>query len=109
MLTPPMCIGVTSFSTCRNIASCELIACAAGPRGGGAGEPQQDGVEDLTPDVVEVDVDAVRGVLLELGAQVARLVVDGGVEAELVDEPAALVLAARDADGTAPDDPRDLA
>ena len=30
MLTPPMCIGVTSFSTCRNIASCALMGSIAG-------------------------------------------------------------------------------
>ena len=32
MLTPPMCIGVTSFSTCRNVASCALIDCTPSPR-----------------------------------------------------------------------------
>ena len=49
-------------------------------------EQQQQRIEDLAADVVEIDVDALRAVLREAGLHVFRLVVDGGVEAELVDD-----------------------
>src|SRR5436190_17151804 len=67
------------------------------------------GVEDVAADVVEVDVDAFRTRLTERTADVARFVVDAVVEPELVDDPAALLLAARDADDAAPEDLADLA
>ena len=55
-------------------------------------------VEDLAAHVVEVDVDAVGAQLHEAGGDVLGPVVDARVEAELVDDPAALVVGARDAD-----------
>jgi len=76
---------------------------------GAAGDAQQDGVEDLAADVVEVDVDAVRRLLAQLGAQIRGLVVDRRVEAQLVGQPRALLGSARDADHTAALELRDLA
>ena len=69
----------------------------------------QHGVEDLAADVLEVDVDALGRGGLELGGEVAGLVVDAGVEAELLRHVAALVGAAGDADGAAALDLGDLA
>ena len=66
-------------------------------------------VEDLAPHVVEVHVHVVRGGLAELLAEVGRLVVDGGVEAELLRQHAALVGAAGDADDAGAAELGDLA
>src|SRR4029079_623017 len=66
------------------------------------------GVEDVAADVVEVHVDAVRAGLAERGADVALLVVDAVVEAELLDDETAFLLAARDADHVAVQDLADL-
>jgi hypothetical protein len=52
----------------------------------------------LPADVLEVDVDAVRGGRVELLAPARILVVDGGVEAEVLDGVAALLLGPRDPD-----------
>ena len=61
----------------------------------------EDGVHDLAADVLEVHVDAVRAGLAS--APSSRVVtVDRRVEAELVDEPRALVGAAGDPDDAAP-------
>lgn len=51
-------------------------------------------VEDLASDVVKVDVNVVGRGLLELLLEVGILVVQGNVEAELLNEPLALVVAA---------------
>ena len=74
------------------------------------------GVEDLAADVVEVDVDPLRAVLAQARGDVLRLVVDRRVEAELLDDVGALLGAARDPDGAAvlqlrelSDDPADRA
>jgi hypothetical protein len=66
-------------------------------------------VEDLAADVVEVDVHALRAVLLEAVLDRVVLVVDAGVKAELVDHEIAFVLAAGDADHAAAQLPGDLA
>ncbi len=71
--------------------------------------PRHDGFHDLAADILEVDVDAVRRRGGKLLAPVRRLVVDGGVEAEILDNVPALVGPARDADGAATLDLRDLA
>ena len=54
-------------------------------------EPGEDGVEDLAADIVEVDVDPVRAVLAQRRADILVLVVDRGVEAELLDDEPALL------------------
>ena len=55
------------------------------------------GIEDRPADIV-VDVDAVGSQLAQSGCHVLVLVVDGGIEAELVDEECAFGGAAGDAD-----------
>ena len=72
-------------------------------------DARQHGVEDLAADVVEVDVDAFRAVRLQAVLDRAGLVVDAGVEAELLDDPLALRRAAGDADDAAALDLRELA
>src|SRR5712692_6386405 len=72
-------------------------------------QPRQGEVEDLSTHVVEEDVDAVRAQLAQLLPHVLGLVVDRGVEAIVLREPAALLRAARDPDRAAPLDLRDLA
>ncbi len=67
------------------------------------------GVEDIAADIVEIHVDAVWTVRPQALARVSCLVVDRGVEAEFLDEVAAFVGAARDADRAAALDLRDLA
>ena len=62
------------------------------------GQAVEHGVEDRAADVVEVDVDPVGAQLLEPGPDVVGAVVDGAVEAEVVDQPAGLVAGAADAD-----------
>src|SRR6266566_7202737 len=64
---------------------------------GAAGKPGQNGVEDISAHVVEVDVDTTGRVLAQRFSQVLVLVVDRRVEAELP-QHAALVLATGDAD-----------
>ena len=61
------------------------------------------------PTFSKFDVDAVRAGRGEPLASSRALVVDGGVEAELVGEPGALLVAAGDADGAAALDLGDLA
>lgn len=51
-------------------------------------------VEDLTSDVVVVDVDTTLGGLLEVLLEVSRLVVKGDIEAKVLGDEVALVLAA---------------
>src|SRR5262245_37666072 len=58
-------------------------------------------VQDLAADVVEIDVDTVGREFAQAFGHVLALVVDAGVEAELVDHKGALVGAASDADGPA--------
>src|SRR5215208_855507 len=74
-----------------------------------AAEPRQRRVEDLAPHVVEVDVDAVGAVLSEGFGDVLALVVDRGVEAEVVDHVAALLGPAGNANGATALDLGDLA
>jgi hypothetical protein len=69
----------------------------------------QHGVADGARGVVEIDVDAARARVRERGLQIARLVVDGGVVAELVAAQRRLGRAARDADSAATGELRDLA
>src|SRR5712692_1736797 len=70
-------------------------------------QPQR-GVENLAAYVLEVDVDAFRACLLEAPMEVARLVVDAGIEAQLAGDVVAFLLAARDADRAAAPDLRQL-
>ena len=72
-------------------------------------DPLHLGVEDLTADIFEDHVDAVRAVLVELADHAFGLVVDGGVEVELLGEPGALGVAAGDAHHPTADDLSDLA
>ena len=53
-----------------------------------ARELREHRVEDVAADVVEIDVDALGAMLAQRLLDVLALVVDGGVEAELVDEVA---------------------
>src|SRR5690606_25832893 len=69
---------------------------------------RQDGIENLSADVLEVDIDALRARRLEVGRQIARLVVNGSIEPEFVDQILALLRPACDADGTATFELRDL-
>ena len=62
---------------------------------------RQDRVEDLAADVLEVDVDALGAGRLQVALEVARLVVDAGIEAEFLHDVVALRLAAGDADRAA--------
>ena len=71
-------------------------------------ESRERRVEDVAADVVEVDVDTLRRVRAQRRLDVVGLVVDRRVEAEVVDDPAALLLAARDADDPAALDAGDL-
>ena len=52
-------------------------------------------LEDLAAGILEIDVDAVRAFALQRGADVFLLVVDAGVEAEILDQVAALLVACR--------------
>src|SRR5438270_13154604 len=65
-------------------------------------------VEDLGADIVEIDVHAVRALLLQLLAQRAGLVIDAGIEAELLLHIGAFLAAAGDADGARAPDFRQL-
>jgi hypothetical protein len=67
------------------------------------------GVEDLAADVVEVDVHALGAMFSSGPRGVAGLVVDAGVEAQLLDHPVALGLAAGNADHAAAQELGDLA
>src|SRR5467141_2656244 len=81
------------------------------PAQGDAGkrvQAPQHGVEDLAPDVLEIDVDALRSRLGQTVRQPARFVVHARVEAEFLDGVAALFASAGDADRTAALDLRDL-
>src|SRR5262249_10854578 len=69
-----------------------------------ARQPGQHRVENLAADVVYKDVHAAGSVLLQRGGDILGLVVDGRVEAEIGDNPAALVRATRDPDRPAPAD-----
>ncbi len=64
-------------------------------------------VEDLAADVVEEDVDVVGRVLAQVGEDVVLLVVDRGVEPELLQQRD-LLRAAGDPDGARALDLRDL-
>ena len=66
-------------------------------------------VEDVTADVVKVHVNVIRGGLLELGTEIRALVVDGGIEAKFLDEPAALLVGSRDSYNASAVDLGDLA
>src|ERR1044071_2216165 len=70
---------------------------------------RQHGVEDLAADIVEVHVDALRTGLLKRRGEIAALVVDAGIEAELVLHVRALLASAGDADGAPTPDLRELA
>ena len=64
-------------------------------------QPVADRDHDVAADVLEIQVDAVRGQPVQRLADVLVLVVDGGVEPELLGQPAAFVGAAGDADDAA--------
>src|SRR5712691_6999138 len=69
----------------------------------------EDLVEDLAADIVEEHVDLLGAQLRKPSAEVLALVVDGGVEMRLVDQPSAFSRPARGADDAAPLDLGDLA
>ena len=72
-------------------------------------DPSEDLVEDLAADIVEEHVDPAGAKLRKPSAEVFALVVDGGVEVRLVDQPSAFSRAARGADNLAALDLGDLA
>src|SRR5438445_7658403 len=72
------------------------------------GEPRQGGVEDLSADVVEKDVDPIRAQLAQPLPHLVGLVVDCPVEPVLLHQRSALLGTARDADHAAALDLRDL-
>src|SRR5258708_17687034 len=76
---------------------------------GAARQSGERGVQDVAADVVEIDVDPLRATLPQGGLHVLGLVIDRGVEAQLLHEVAALLGAAGDADGAASLELGDLA
>src|SRR5215207_10204386 len=72
-------------------------------------EEREHRIPHRAADVLEIDVDALRAGGLELLREIRCAVVDGGVEAELLDQRSAFVGAAGDADGAASFELRDLA
>src|SRR5690606_10954944 len=70
---------------------------------------EKTGLQHVAADIVEIDVDAFRARSAQRLAELAGLVVDRSVEAELLLEEAALLLAAGNADDAAAFDLRDLA
>src|SRR5213079_2627647 len=72
------------------------------------GQPAEDRVEYRTTGVVEVHVDPLRTELLESRADVIGPMVDGAVDAEIVDEPAALLVGSGDPDHAAAEKLGDL-
>src|SRR6202011_3127105 len=72
------------------------------------GKPSQRRLECLAANIVEEHVDPVGSVRSQLRPQIAGLVINSGVEPELLDQPATLLLAAGDADRPATLDPRYL-
>ena len=71
-------------------------------------KPAQHGIEDLTADVVVIDVDAFGAVLLELSTQIVLLVVDARVEPEVLHHRAAFLRATGDTDHPGAGDLGDL-
>src|SRR3954471_9892305 len=69
---------------------------------------RQAGFENVAADIVEIDVDALRGRRAQRLEHRAVLIIDGGIEAEFGGQPVALVGAAGDADHAATIDLRDL-
>ena len=69
---------------------------------------QEHRIEDLAADVIEVDIDPLGTMLPQRLLDVFGLVVDGGVEAQIVDDVLALLGSAGDADRVAPLDLGDL-
>ena len=69
---------------------------------------REHGVEDRAADVLEIHVHAVRAGVAQLLREVAGLVIDAGVEAQLLHHVVALRLPARDADRAATLDLREL-
>src|SRR5271166_3604495 len=63
---------------------------------------------DRTAHILEIDVDAVRACGLQFLFHIWRAVIDGGVEAKLIDKVRGLLPAACDADNPAALDLRDL-
>ena len=71
-------------------------------------QPAEHGVEDGSADVVEVHVDAIGAELGQLAGEVGGAVVDAAVEAQVVDDPRALLVGPGDADHPAAEDLGDL-
>ena len=71
-------------------------------------EQRQHGLEHGAADVLEIDVDALRASGGEPLAQPRLVVIQAGIEAEFLNGPVALCLAAGNADGTAALDLRNL-
>ena len=72
-------------------------------------DPVEDGLEDRATDVVEEDVDTVRARGAQAAGDIFGAVVDARVEPQLVGDPRALLVGARDPDHAATADLGDLA
>ena len=72
-------------------------------------EQREHRLEHRAADILEIDVDALRAGVLQLGGQIRIAVVETGIEAELLHDVVALVLAAGDADRACALDLGDLA
>ena len=69
----------------------------------------QYGIENHTADVLEIDIHAFGAMLPQICQQIARLVIDAGIEAQVLHDVVALRLAAGDADDSATLDLGELA
>ena len=69
----------------------------------------EDSIHDFAADILKINVDAVGNGSGEFGLPVGMFVVDGGIEAEILREPIAFIVRARDADHAAAANLSDLA
>src|SRR5262249_26719138 len=72
-------------------------------------EPREDGRLDVAADILEIDVDARRAGAIERGAEAGLAMVEAGIEAQRLDDVAALVRPAGNADRAGAGDLRELA
>ena len=91
------------FRTSRHLAA-EVVVLrdrAAHHDAPALGEPRERVVQNLTADVVEIDVDPLGAVACERITNFLVLVIDSGVEAGFLGEPFAFLASARDSDDAA--------
>ena len=69
---------------------------------------RQASFENVAADIVEINIDAVRGSALQRLEEGAAFIIDGGIETEIVDKPGAFLCAAGNADDPATLDLGDL-